>query len=107
MKYNSNGELKLLEIGVRVSGTMMLNRVRGVNFVELALYQKLGFDIEVVFNNIEVSLARALIPKYKCNVEYENLYIDFDDTLFLEEKYINTNLIKLIFQAKNKNKKVY
>lgn len=107
MKFDKNNELKLLEVGPRVSGTMMLNRSRGVNFIELALYQKLGFDVEVIFNDIEISLARALVPIYKHNIEYENLYIDFDDTLFLEEKYINPDIIKLIFQAKNENKKVY
>lgn len=107
MKFDKNQELKLLEIGPRVSGTMMLNRARGVNFIELALYQKLGFDVEVVFNDIEISLARALVPIYKHNINYDNLYIDFDDTLLLEEKLINPELIKLIFQAKNKEKKVY
>lgn len=107
MKFDKNNELKLLEVGPRVSGTMMLNRSRGVNFIELALYQRLGFDVEVIFNDIEISLARALIPIYKHNIEYENLYIDFDDTLFLEEKYINPDIMKLIFQVKNENKKVY
>lgn len=107
MKKDKNGELKLLEVGPRVSGTMMLNRTRGVNFIELALYQKLGFNVEVVFNDIDISLGRALAPKYKTNIEYGNLYIDFDDTLFLDEKYINTDLMKLIFQAKNEGKNVY
>ncbi len=107
MKFDKNQELKLLEIGPRVSGTMMLNRARGVNFIELALYQKLGFDVEVVFNDIEISLARALVPIYKHNINYNNLYIDFDDTLLLEEKFINPELMKLIFQAKNQEKKVY
>ncbi len=107
MKFDKNNELKLLEIGPRVSGTMMLNRARGVNFIELALYQKLGFDVEVVFNDIELSLARALVPIYKHNMQFDNLYIDFDDTLLLEEKYINAELMKLIFKVKNKNKQVY
>lgn len=107
MKQDSNGQLKLLEIGPRVSGTMMLNRARGVNFVELALYQKLGFDVEIIFNDIEISLARALVPIYRHQIEYKNLYIDFDDTLLLDEKFINTDLMKLVFQAKNEGKKVY
>jgi carbamoylphosphate synthase large subunit len=107
LKYGKDGNLKLLEIGPRVSGTMMLNRAKGINFVELALYQKLGFDVEVIVNDIDVSLARALVPKYKTDIEYAHLYVDFDDTLFLEERYINTDLIKLIFQAKNDGKKVY
>ena len=106
MKKDTHGELKLLEIGPRVSGTMMLNRARGVNFVELALFQALGYDVEVVYNDIHVSLSRALVPAYRSDIKYDRLYIDFDDTLLLEERYINTDLIKLIFQAKNEGKEV-
>ena len=106
-KEDGKGNLKLLEIGARVSGTMMLNRVRGVNFVELAIYQKLGHKVNVIFNNVSVSLAKSLVPVYKLDIDYDNLYIDFDDTLCLEGKYINPDLIKLIFQAKNKKKKVF
>jgi hypothetical protein len=106
MKRDAFGKLKLLEVGPRVSGTMMLNRVRGVNFVELALFQALGHDVEIIYNDIDISLARALKPIYKCSVEYENLYIDFDDSLWIDESYINTDIMKLIFQAKNENKKV-
>jgi len=107
MKYDKNNNIKLLEIGPRVSGTMSLNRAKGVNFIELALYQKLGYKIEVVCNDIEISLAKALVPVYKHNIKYENLYIDFDDTLFLDENRINPDLMKLIFQAKNQEKKVF
>ncbi|MCJ7766735.1 MAG: ATP-grasp domain-containing protein [Thiovulaceae bacterium] len=106
MKYDANGELKLLEVGPRVSGTMMLNRAKGINFVELALYQKLGHDVSVSVNSVSLSLAKALVPKYLHNIEYDTLYIDFDDTLFLDEKYINTDVVKLIFQAKNEQKEV-
>lgn len=63
LKCDVNGQLKLFEIGSRVSGTMMLNRIRGINFVELALYQKLDFNVKVIVNDIEISLARSLIPR--------------------------------------------
>lgn len=106
VKFDENHVLKLLEIGPRVSGTMGLNRGRGVNFVELAIYQSLNYPIEIVQNNITISLARALKPVYKHDIEFAHLYIDFDDTLFLKEKHINVNLIKLIFQMKNEGKQV-
>lgn len=108
MKFNKAGDLRLLEIAPRVSGTMMLNRVLGVNFVELAILQKQGCEnLSVAYNDIELSLARALVPIYKHNIVYENLYIDFDDTLFLDEKKVNADLMRLIFEAKNDNKPVY
>ncbi len=107
MKYGKDAKLKLLEIGPRVSGTMMLNRARGVNFVELALYQKLDYDVEIKHNKINISVGRALEPVYKHDLQFNELFIDFDDTLLLEEKYINPELMKLIFQVKNDNKNVY
>jgi len=107
MKRDRRGVLKLLEVAPRVSGTMMVNRARGVNFVELAIYQKLGYAVDILPNDIQVSVGRALTPSYKSDIDYEHLYVDFDDTLLLEEKYINTDLMKLIFQAKNEGKEVY
>ena len=106
MKFDKNNQLKLLEVGPRVSGSMMLSRARGVNFIELAIFQKMGFPVEVVFNDIEISLGRALLPIYTHNIKFNKLYIDFDDTLFLDEKTINVDIIKLIFQAKNQLKEV-
>lgn len=107
MKFDKNNQLKLLEIAPRVSGTMMLNRARGINFVELAIYNKLGYKLGIVFNDIEISLARALVPIYKHSITYNKLYIDFDDTLFLDESRINPKLMQLIFYAKNQKKSVY
>lgn len=108
MKLNKNDDLRLLEIASRVSGTMMLNRVLGVNFVELAILQKQGYEnLSIAYNDIQLSLARALTPIYKHNIVYDNLYIDFDDTLFLDEQKINIDLMKLIFDAKNRKINVY
>ena len=98
---------KLLEIGPRVSGSMGLNRARGVNFIELSLHQALGRKVSVVFNELPLAIKRTLSLHLKHNYEYKNLYIDFDDTLLLEEIYINPDVIKLIVQEKNKGKKIY
>lgn len=106
MKKDKYGKLQLLEIATRVSGTMMLNRAKGINFVELALYQAQGFDVEVITNDVDVSVGRALTAAYKHNYQFDTLYVDFDDTLFIDEKYINTDLIKLIFQCKNEKKEI-
>ena len=107
MKYDKSNNLKLLEIGPRIPGSMVLNRARGINFAELAIYQAIGMSIKVVYNNIDISLGRALTCKFKHNIDFDSLYIDFDDTLFLDEKRINSKLIRLIFDFKNKDKKVY
>lgn len=107
MMHDSKGQLKLLEIAPRVSGSMMLNRARGMNFVEAALYQAGGYNITPAINNVRVSIGRALIPVYKHNYEFDNLYIDFDDTLYLDEKIINSDLMRFIFDCKNEGKNIY
>ena len=66
----------------------------------------MGFNVDVIYNNIDISLARALVPIYKHNIKYRKLYVDSDDTLLIDEKYINSDLMKLIFQVKNVNKEV-
>jgi len=105
MKEDKNKKLKLLEIGTRISGTMMLNRIRGINFVELSLYQALGEKIEILINKFHASLYRSLIPKYKIDIKYDFIYVDLDDCLIVENK-INTRLITLLYDSFNKNKKV-
>ena len=108
MKFDKDNKLKLLEIGPRVAGSMILNRMRGVNFIELAIYQALGMDIKVNINPItDLQMGRALHSVFRADIEYNNLYIDFDDTLLLDEKHLNIELMKLIFKAKNEDKKVF
>jgi predicted ATP-grasp superfamily ATP-dependent carboligase len=103
MKKDRAGNLKLLEIGPRVAGTMMLNRARGVNLVEMALYQSAGFDVSIAHNSqVGVGVGRALAPVFLHKYIYSALYVDFDDTLYLDDSFVNTDLIKLIFQCKNK-----
>jgi hypothetical protein len=106
LKEASDGSLVLLEIGPRVSGTMMVNRVRGINFVELAIYQALGHEVEVKVNNIHVLVRRTLVPSYQHDLEYSSLYVDFDDTLCLDKSRLNLDVVKIIFDAKNNNKEV-
>lgn len=112
MKKDINKNLKLLEIGARVPGSLALNRALGVNLVELLIYQGLGLIDEsskIYINNIqsEITLFRSLDRKFEINLDYENVYIDFDDSLSINEKKINTGVIKFIFYAKNNNKKIY
>lgn len=107
MMYDENQDLKLLEIASRVSGSMMLNRARGMNFVEAALYQAEGYKITPAINDVNVSVGRSLAPVFKHNYHFDNLYVDFDDTLLLDETIINSELMRFIFDCKNENKKVY
>ena len=106
LKEAVDGRLKLLEIASRVSGTMILNRIRGVNFVEIGIYHKMGLPVDVVWNDISILVSRKNDFHFKHNISFDHLYIDFDDVLMLSGDLINTNLMRVIFHAKNCNKKV-
>ena len=106
MKEDKDKTLKLLEIEGRIAGTMALNRVRGINFSLLSLYEKDGININLLENkNMQIIIDRALTNRYKHDIEYDTLYIDLDDTLIVKDK-INITLIRLIYQAINERKKV-
>ena len=105
-KMAASGEPKLLEVGARVSGTMMVNRVRGVNFVELALYQALGYPVTVRAQDFPVCVTRSLQPRFHHDIAFNDLYVDFDDTLLLDGARINTAVIALVFAAKNDGHRV-
>ncbi len=105
LKENKDGKLALLEIAPRIAGTMGMYRGLGINFAQLALYDAMDFKVDVIKNNFNIEIDRALFAKYKHNIEYNTVYIDFDDTIIFNDK-VNTDAIKFLYQAKNENKKI-
>ena len=105
MKEDKGGQLKLLEIDVRIAGTMCFNRCRGVNFSLLSLYNFYNLPINIITNSEKISLDRCLKNRYIFNFDYENVYIDLDDTIIFDNKY-NTDVIKFLFQCLNNKKKI-
>ncbi len=105
MKEDENKDLKLLEIDVRIAGTMCYNRCKGVNFPLLSLYNYYGLPISIILNKEKISLDRCLRNRYIFDFEYDNVYIDLDDTIIIEGKY-NTEIIKFLFQCINQNKNI-
>lgn len=106
IKKDKNNKWKLMEFSVRQAGTMALYRQLGVNFALLSLFNEMGLDLNILFNNYQISLSRRLSNSYKLNYYYDNIYIDFDDTLIINEK-VNTLAIRYIYQCLNKNKNIY
>lgn len=106
LKRNIDGELSLLEISARVSGTMGFFRNLGTNLPLMAIFDLLGHDIHINVNNYFLEMDRALVSSFLLDLEYDNVYIDFDDTLILNEQ-VNTVLITFIFQCINQNKKLF
>ena len=105
LKLDTKGIFKLLEIAPRIGGTMAIHRVQGINFALLSIYEKEGVDIEIMTNNNDVEIDRALINRYKYNVQYSKVYVDLDDTLIINNA-VNTQLIRFLYQAINKGCKI-
>lgn len=105
VKENEFGQLKLMEFSVRQAGTMAYYRQLGVNFAALSLFDAMGYDVKVIFNDNNLILDRCLKNCYKFKYSYDKLYIDFDDTLIVNNQ-VNTTLIKLIYQSINAGKKI-
>lgn len=105
VKKNSEGKYKLMEISPRIPGTMGLSRNMGMNFPMLTLFDIWDCDTNIIDNGYDISVDRAFYSAYKIDVEYEFVYVDFDDTLIIDDK-VNEDLVKFLYQAINKNKKI-
>jgi hypothetical protein len=84
---------------------MALNRVRGINFPLLSLYDFAGLDVKVTLNDYSVAIDRALLNRYEHSVEFDVVYVDLDDTIVVKNK-INTELIRFLYQCVNQKKKI-
>lgn len=105
MKKDQNGHLTLLEIAARLGGSSALYRNKGINFALLSIFDMFGYDVSIIENNYNIELDRALDNKYKINIDYKEVYIDFDDCLVINGK-INETLVSFIFQCINQQIKV-
>ena len=105
MKLDKNDEWKLLEVAPRIAGTMGLTRNLGVNMPLLTMYNMLGKDVEIISNDEEIALDRAFISRFRHDIEYDTVYIDFDDTIVQKGK-VNPMVIAYLYQADAKGKRI-
>ena len=102
LKKDFNGIYKLLEISPRIPGTMGLSRNLGINFPMLTLFTFWGYDVAITDNGYDILLDRAFYSAYKINLTFDNVYVDFDDSLIVDGK-VNDDLIRFLYQCSNKN----
>jgi len=100
VKEDKKGNLTLLEISSRLGGSSSLYRGKGINFALLSIFNAFGEDVNIIENNFNIELDRAFDNKYKMDIKFKVVYIDFDDCLIVDGK-VNTDLIKLIYQFHN------
>lgn len=105
VKERSSGEFVLMEIAPRIAGTMALFRVDGINFAQLSLFDRMGINVNILRNNLDIEIDRALFARFSLKHDYAYVYIDFDDTIIVND-FVNTNIMKFLYQSRNLGKKI-
>lgn len=105
LKKNAAGEYRLMEIAPRIAGAMCVSRNLGVNMPLLTLYNMWGYDVDIINNGNAELLDRAFINRFKTDVEYGTVYVDFDDTMYLRGG-TNAILMMFLYQSRNKGKRL-
>lgn len=106
LKRNTRGEYRLMEIAPRIAGTMSVTRNSGINMPMLTLFALMGYDVDIIDNGNELLLDRAFVSRFKTDIEYSNVYVDFDDTLTVNGR-VNDYLMMYLYQARGRGKKLF
>ncbi|MFQ9514261.1 MAG: ATP-grasp domain-containing protein [Eubacterium sp.] len=106
VKLDSKGHYKLLEMAPRVAGSMSTSRIRGFNYILNTVYQLMDYEVRAIPHLLDTAeVDRAFSNKYILNIDYEYVYLDFDDTITYKDT-VNTEMIAFIYQCLNKGKKI-
>jgi hypothetical protein len=100
VKRDCQGALKIMEIAPRIAGTMALNRVLGVNFPLLSIYECERLPVRILPLQASVEINRALINRYQHDLSFEVAYVDLDDTVILNGK-VNLDVVRFLYQCVN------
>lgn len=106
LKQDNQGMYKLLEICTRFAGTFGLSKSLDVNLPLLALCDFSGLDVSVLPNDYHITSDKTYIDRYKLDIHYDIVYVDFDDTIVFERQKYNTFMMMFLYQCYNKNKKM-
>jgi hypothetical protein len=101
VKKDCGGKFKLMEFAPRQSSTMGLYRHTGVNFALLTLFNAMGKPVEILQNNYPIQLDRCLHNRFIAALEFQRVYIDFDETLVVG-KHVNEFAMSFLYQCRNR-----
>ncbi len=106
VKQDSNGELTLMEVASRFGGSSSLFRAQGINFALMSIFDAFDIPVAILRNNYDVEMDRALDNKYKLDLKYSEVFVDFDDCIYLEKQFVNEALMAFLYRCVNKHIKV-
>lgn len=105
VKENYEGDLVLMEVAGRIGGSSSLYRNIGINFSLLSIFDAFDIEVEIIKNDYQIELDRSLSSKYRINLTYKTIYVDYDDCLLINKK-ININLVSFLYASLNAGKKI-
>jgi hypothetical protein len=105
MRQDKHGAFKLMEICSRAAGCMNLYRATGVNLPLLAVYDGAEKEITIEPAIASARVERALINRYETSLEYQTLFMDFDDTVLIRNQ-VNPQAMTLLYQARRQGKTI-
>ncbi|MEI6101114.1 MAG: ATP-grasp domain-containing protein [Eubacteriales bacterium] len=101
VKQKEDGQYVLMEVASRVAGASSFTRSLGVNLPLLTMHLFNGNDIDsVMCNQYELELDRALTNSYKIDIRYSHVYVDYDDTVVIDDQ-VNLQLVAFLYQCVN------
>ena len=106
VKRDTHGKLTLMEVASRFGGSSSLVRAQGINFALMSLFDAFGISVAILRNNYDVEMDRALDNKYKLDLKYSEVFVDFDDCIYLEKQFVNDALMAYLCRCINKGIKV-
>jgi hypothetical protein len=89
-----------MEIAPRISGTSEIFRALGVNLTLLSLYDRMGSNVQILRNNIDMEIDRALFASFLMPINYTCIYVDLDDSIIVNNS-VNTTIMKFLYQSRN------
>lgn len=104
-KVDQHGQPKVLEVAARLAGSSALFRAKGVNFALLSAFDAFDQDVEILVNDFDIEMDRALCNRYKLDIEYSHVYIDLDDCLIVDGK-VNYELVAFLYKAIDEGKHI-
>jgi len=105
IKRDGRGMYKLEEVSTRCAGAMGLSRALGVNLPLLSVYAAMGIETEMPACVYNVVVDRTLVSRYKTDLKYDNVFIDFDDTIIVGG-IANLQAMHFLYQCANERKRV-
>jgi hypothetical protein len=105
LKERSEGDWVLLEVGARLPGGATFQRMKGINLALLMIHEQERMPLELITYPLDVVMDRAFISRFAFKVDYDTLYVDFDDTLCIKGAP-NLDLTALLVEARHRGKRL-